>query len=108
MVGVPPARPGRLPSYGAMVQGEAAGLGRGLQEGTGYRGRQGEGSHREITLGGSCGCMLGRPGIGVCMGWQAGGARRCQDSNMSQRLAIASTLEILVGGIAPAMAPALT
>ncbi len=87
---------------------EADGLGGGLQEGTGESGRLGVGSNREITLGGSCGCTLGRPGIGVRVGRQASGARRCQDSKMSQRLAIMSTWEILVGGAAPARAPATT
>jgi hypothetical protein len=38
---------------------EAAGLGRGLQEGTGNRGRPGVGGNREITLGGSWDGTLG-------------------------------------------------
>ncbi len=54
---------------------EAAGLGGGLQEGTGNHGRLGVGGGREITLGGSCDGTLGRPGIGVQGGWQDGGAR---------------------------------
>ncbi len=87
---------------------EAAGLGGGLQEGTGNRGRLGLGSNGEITLGGSLGSMLGWPGNGVCVGRQASGVRRCQDSKMSQRLAIASTWEILVGDTTPARAPGTT
>jgi hypothetical protein len=43
---------------------EAAGLGGGLQEGTGNRERLGVGSNREITLGGSCVSTLGQLGIG--------------------------------------------
>ncbi len=38
---------------------EAAGMGRGLQEGTGNRGRPGVGGNGEITLGGSWGDTLG-------------------------------------------------
>ncbi len=62
---------------------EAAGLGGGLQEGTGNRGRPGVGGNREITLGGSWGGMLGPPGNRVHVGQKAGGARRCQDLKMS-------------------------
>jgi hypothetical protein len=87
---------------------EAAGLGRGPQEGTGDRGRLGIGSGREINFGGSCVGTLGRPGVGVHVGWEAGGAHRRQDLQMSQRLAMASTWEILVGGAAPVGAPAST
>ncbi len=70
---------------------EAAGLGRGFQEGTGDRGRLGVGGDGEITLEGSCVGTLGQPDIGVRVGRQAGGVHRCQDLKMSQRLAIAST-----------------
>jgi hypothetical protein len=87
---------------------EAASLGGGLQERTSNRGRQGVGGNGEVTLGGSWGSTLGRPGIGVHMNWQAGGARRCQDSKMSRRLAIASPWEVLVQGAAPARAPVIT
>ncbi len=87
---------------------EAAALGRGLQEGTGNRRRLGVGGNGEITLGGSCVSTLGQPGIGVRVGRQASGAHRCQDSKMSQRLVIVTTWEILVGGAAPAGAPATT
>jgi hypothetical protein len=62
---------------------EAAGMGGGLQEGTSNHGRLGVGGNGEITLRGSCGCLLGVPGIRVRVGRQAGGARRCQDSKMS-------------------------
>jgi hypothetical protein len=70
---------------------EAAGLGRGLQEGTGNCGRPGVGGNRESTLGGSWGGTLGWPSNRVRMGREAGGMCRCQDSKMSCRLAIAST-----------------
>jgi hypothetical protein len=87
---------------------EAACMGGGLQAETGNRGQLGVGGASEHTLGGSWGGVLGRAGSGECVGRKAGGAVRCQDSKMSQRLAIASTREILVGGAAPASAPATT
>ncbi len=87
---------------------EAVGLGRGLQEGTGNCGRPGVGSGGKITFEGSWGGTLGWPGNRVCVGRKAGGVGRCQDLKMSQRLAIASTWEILVRGTAPARAPATT
>ncbi len=74
---------------------EAAGLGRGLQEGTSNHRQPGVGSTREINLVGSWGGTLGRPGNGVHVGRKAGGACRSQDSKMSWRLAIASTWEYL-------------
>jgi hypothetical protein len=81
---------------------KAAGLGGGLQEGTNNRGRLRVGDNGEITPGGSWGGTLGWPGNRVCMGRKAGGMRRRQDSKMSQRLAIASGWDILVGGATPA------
>jgi hypothetical protein len=70
---------------------DAAGLGGGLQEETGNRGRPGVGSNREITLEGSWGSTLEQAGSGERMGRKASGMRRRHDSKMSQRLAIAST-----------------
>jgi hypothetical protein len=87
---------------------EAAGIGGGLQAETGNQGQPGVGGAGEHTLGGSWGGTLGRAGSGECVGRQAGGAVRRQDSTISQRLAIVSTREILVGGAAPASAPATT
>jgi hypothetical protein len=62
---------------------EVAGLGGGIQEGTGNRGRPGVGGDGEITLGGSWGGMLGRAGSGEHMGRKAGGACRRHGSKMS-------------------------
>ncbi len=87
---------------------EAAGMGGGLQAKTGNRGQLGVSSAGKHTLGGSWGGTLGRAGSGECVDRKAGGAVRYQDSKISQRLAIASTREILVGGAAPASAPATT
>ncbi len=87
---------------------EADGMGGGLQAETGNRGRPGVGAAGKHTLGGSWGGTLGRPGSGEYVGRKAGGMVRCHDSKISQRLAIASTWEILVGGAAPASAPATT
>jgi hypothetical protein len=87
---------------------DAAGMGGGLQEETGNRVQPGVGGNGKHTLGGSWGGMLGWPGRGECMGRKASGTVRHHDSKISQRLAIASTWEILVGGAAPARAPATT
>ncbi len=88
---------------------EAAGLGRGLQEGSGNCRRPGVGGDSEITLGGSWGGMLGWAGSGERVGRKAGGTLRRHDSKISQRFAIASTGEILMGGgDASARAPATT
>jgi hypothetical protein len=87
---------------------EAAGMGGGLQAETVNRGQPGVGGTGKHTLGGSWGGMLGRAGSGKHVGRKAGGPVRRHDSKMSQRLAIVSTWEILVGGAAPARAPATT
>ncbi len=87
---------------------EAAGMGGVLQEETGDHVQSGVGSNGEHTLGGSWGGTLGRPGSGEHMGRKSGGAVRCHDSKILQRLAIKSTWEILVGGAAPASAPVTT
>ncbi len=87
---------------------EAAGLGRGLQEGTDNCRRLGLGCNGELTLGGSWGGTLGQAGSGEHVGRKAGGACRHHNLKMSQRLAIASAWEILVGGAAPARALATT
>jgi hypothetical protein len=87
---------------------EAAGMGGGLQAETGNQGRPGVGSASKHTLGGSWGGTLGWAGSGKCVGGQAGVTVKRQDSKISQRLAIASTREILVGGATPASAPATT
>ena len=80
---------------------EPAGLGGGLQSGLAevrLGGVRGEG---DTTLGGSCVGTLGCPDIGIQGGQKDGGARSRHDLNMSQRLAMASTWETLVGGAAP-------
>ncbi len=87
---------------------EAAGLGRGLQEGTGDRGGMGVGGGGETTFGDSCISTLEQPGIGIQVGQQASGASRRHDSKMPQRLAMASTWDILAGGTAPVRAPVTT
>jgi hypothetical protein len=87
---------------------EAAGLGGGLQEGTSNRGRPGVGGNGKHTLRSSWGSMLGWAGSGKHMGGKASGALRHHDSKISQRLVIATTWEILVGGAAPVRAPAPT
>ena len=87
---------------------EPAGLGGGLHAGlatTWWAGVIGEG---ETTLGGSCGGTLGRPGIGIRVGWKEGGASSRHDSKMSRRVVMASTWEMLAGGDAPVMALATT
>jgi hypothetical protein len=87
---------------------EAAGMGGGLQAETGNRWQPGVGGTGKHTLGGSWGGTLGRAGSGECVGRKAGGAVRRHDSKISQRLVIASSREIFVGGAAPASAPATT
>ncbi len=62
---------------------EAAGLGGGLQEGTGNRGRPGVGGVGKHTLGGSWHGTLGWPGNRVRVGRQTSGMSRCQDLKMS-------------------------
>jgi hypothetical protein len=49
---------------------------------------------------------LGRPGIGIRGGWKDEGASRRRDLKMSQRLVMALTWEMIVGGAAPVIAPA--
>jgi hypothetical protein len=87
---------------------EAAGMGGRLQAKTGNRGQPGVGVAGKHTLGGSWGGTLGRAGSGECVGRKADGMVRRHDSKMSQRLVIASTWEILLGGAPPASAPATT
>jgi hypothetical protein len=83
-------------------------MGGGLQEETGNHVQPGVGGNGEHTLGGSWGSTLGRPDSEERVGRKAGGAVRRHDSKIPQRLAIASTWEILVGGAAPASAHATT
>jgi hypothetical protein len=87
---------------------EPAGLGGGLQSGLAEVVQGGVGGEGDTTLGGSCVGTLGRPGIRIRGGQKDGGASSHHDSNMSQKLAMASTLEMLVGGAAPVRAPATT
>ncbi len=87
---------------------EASGLVRGLQAGIDDIRWSGGGGGEEATLGGSCVGTLGRPGIGIQVGWKDGGASRRHDSKMSQGLVMALTWEILVGNAAPERAPATT
>ncbi len=87
---------------------EPAGLGGELQSGLAEVVLGGVGGEGDTTLGGSCVVTLGCPGIGGRGGRKDGGASSCHDSNMSQRLAMALTWEMLVGGAAPVSAPATT
>jgi hypothetical protein len=87
---------------------EPAGLGGGLQAGIAEAGRAGVGGEGNTTLGGSCVGTLGQPGIGIQGGLKDGGASSRHDSNMSLRLEMASTWEMLVGGAALVRAPATT
>ncbi len=87
---------------------ETAGLGGGLHDGLDeirWADVNGEGN---TTLGGSCVGTLGRPGIGIRGGWKDEGASRRRDLKMSQRLVMALTWEMIVGGAAPVIAPATT
>ena len=87
---------------------EPAGLGGGLQSGLAEVVQGGVGGEGDTTLGGSCVGTLGRPGIGGRGGWKDGGASSRHDSNMSRRLAMASTWEMLAGGAVPVRALATT
>ena len=87
---------------------EPAGLGGGLQSGLAEVVLGSVGGEGDTTLGGSCVGTLGCPGIRIRGGQKDGGASSRYDSNMSQRLAMASTWEMLVGGAAPVRAPATT
>ena len=87
---------------------EPAGLGGGLHDGLATIWQAGVLGEGETTLGGSCGGILGRPGIGIRGGWKEGGASSCHNSKMSRRVVIASTWEMLAGSDAPVMAPATT
>ena len=87
---------------------EPAGLGGGLPGGLATIWRAGVDGEGDTTLGGSCGGTLGRPGIGIQVGWKEGGASSRDDSKMSRRVVMASTWEMLEGGNAPIMAPATT
>ena len=87
---------------------EPAGLGGGLHGGLATNGWAGVDGDGYTTLGGSCGGTLGRPGIGIRGGWKEGGASSHHNLKMSQRLVMASTWEMLVGGDAPVRAPATT
>ena len=49
----------------------------------------GVGGSGDATLGASWMGTLERPGVGQWVGWRDGGARRCHDSKMTQRLAMA-------------------
>ena len=85
---------------------EPDGLGGGLQDWLDTIGRAGVGGEGDTTLGGSCVGTLGRPGIGIRGGWKDEGASRRRDLKMSQRLVMALTWEMIVGGNAPVSAPA--
>ena len=87
---------------------EPAGLGGGLHDGLATIWRAGVIDQGETTLGGSCGGILERPGIGIRVGWKEGSASSRHDSKMSQRVVMASTWEMLAGGNAPVMALATT
>ena len=87
---------------------EPARLGGGLHDGLVTIWRAGVLGEGKTTLGGSCGGILGRPGIGIRGGWKEGGASSRHDSKMSRRVVMASTWEMLAGGDAPVMAPATT
>jgi len=88
---------------------EPAGLGGGFHAGLATTWRAGVIGEGETTLGGSCGgTTLGRPGIGIRVGWKEGGASSRHDSKMSRRAVMASTWEMLEGGDAPVIAPAMT
>jgi hypothetical protein len=87
---------------------EPAGLGGGLQSGLAEVVLGGVGGEGDTTLGGSCVGTLDRPDIGIQGGQKDGGASSRHDLNMSRRLAMASTWEMLVGGAAPVRAPATT
>ena len=87
---------------------EPAGLGGGLQSWLAEVVLGGVGGEGDTTLGGSCVGTLGCPGIRIRGGQKDGGASSRYDSNMSQRLAMASTWEMLVGGATPVRAPATT
>jgi len=83
-------------------------LGGVLHDGLDKIGRVGVCGAGNTTLGGSCVGTLGRPGIGIRGGRQERGERSRHDSKMSQRLVMASTWEMIVGGDAPMRAPATT
>ena len=87
---------------------QPAGLGGGLHGGVAMNGWASVDGDGTTTLGGSCVGTLGRPGIGIRGGWKEGGASSRHDSKMSRRLVMASTWEMLVGGVAPVRAPATT
>ena len=76
---------------------EPAGVGGGLH-GLATIWRAGVIGEGDTTLGGSCGGTLGLPGIRTRVGWKEGGASSRHDSKMSQRVVMASTWEMLVGG----------
>ena len=88
---------------------EPAGLGGGLESGLAEVVLGGVGGKGDTILGGSCVGTLGWcPGIGRRGGQKDGGASSCHDSNMSRRLAMTSTWEMLVGGDTPVRTPATT
>jgi len=87
---------------------EPAGLGGGLPDGLATNWRAGVDGEGDTTLGGSCVGTLGRPGIGIRVGWKEGGASSRHESKMSRRVVMASTWEMLVGGDAPVRAPVTT
>jgi hypothetical protein len=87
---------------------EPAGMGGGLHGGLATNGWAGVDGDGNTTLGGTCVGTLGRPGIGIRGGWKEGGASSRQDLKISRRLVMASTWEMLVGGVAPVRAPATT
>jgi hypothetical protein len=84
------------------------GCGGGIQAGLGESVGVGVGGCIIATLGASWLCTLGNPGVRQWDGQRIGGARTRHDSKMSQRLAMALTWEILVGGATPERAPVTT
>jgi hypothetical protein len=86
--------------WGAVDSGWGVLVGAGVQEGEGVAGRG------TAPLGAMWLCTLRSPWDGPADGRRFGGAKRHHDSKISQRLAMASTWEMLVGGGAPVSAPA--
>ena len=78
----------------------------GVLAGGVVREREGEAGRDIALLGAMWLCTLGSPWDGPEDGRRFGGAKRRHDSKISRRLAMASTWEMLVGGVAPVSAPA--
>ncbi len=85
---------------------EEAGRGGGIQEGSGVATTVGK--KGVPTLGSSWMATLGRPGDRTWLWFVGEGPRLRHDLNISLRLAMASTWEMLVGGRASLRAPNMT